>query len=32
MTKITESHIEELVIELLDNKGWQYLEPERIKR
>jgi len=28
MTKIFESTIEEFVIELLQNKGWQYLSPE----
>jgi len=28
MTKIFESTIEEFVIELLENKGWQYLSPE----
>ena len=28
MTKIFESTIEEFVIELLQNQGWQYLSPE----
>ena len=34
MTKIFESTIEEFVIEILQNQGWQYLGPEEweIKR
>lgn len=28
MTKITESHIEELAIEILESQGYQYLSPE----
>lgn len=28
MTKIFESTIEEFVIELLENQGWQYVSPE----
>ncbi|MDX9913760.1 MAG: type I restriction endonuclease subunit R [Candidatus Moranbacteria bacterium] len=28
MTKITESHVEELVINLLESQGWKYLSPE----
>ncbi|KKQ46184.1 MAG: Type I restriction-modification system restriction subunit [Candidatus Moranbacteria bacterium GW2011_GWC2_37_8] len=28
MTKITESHVEEFAIELLEAQGWKYLSPE----
>ncbi|MEN6510972.1 MAG: type I restriction endonuclease subunit R [Chloroherpetonaceae bacterium] len=31
MTKIFESTIEEFVIELLQNQGWQYLSPEKME-